>query len=129
MNQNYTVIAVGIAIIAALVIMTPHSTPPQDQSDQIITVGPVWSTSTWLCQSSSDYIIHGTLRGLDNSQIAIAISGLGKQSLYSLIPGHLETFTVGSPAGHQMNITETGTVTGWLTMQTAHDAKANCTQT
>lgn len=128
MNQNYTVIAVGIAIIIVLVI-TSYSKPVQDQSSQIITVGPLWNTNTWSCQSSSDYVVYGTLHGLDNSQLAISISGLGKQSAYSLIPGHLESFTVGSSAGHQMNITKTGIITGWITLQTAHGAKANCTQT
>jgi hypothetical protein len=128
MNPSYTVIAVGIVIITILVI-TSYSKPIQDQSFQIITVGPLWNTDTWSCQSSSDYIVYGLLHGLDNSQLAISISGLGKQSIYSLIPGHLESFTVGSPAGHQMNITKTGMITGWITLQTAHGAKANCTQT
>ncbi len=127
MNPSYTVIAVGVAVIVALVITT-FSRPQDDQSYQVITVGPIWNTSTWSCYSSSDYIVNGALRGLDNSQIAISISGLGSQSLYSMIPGHLESFTVGSPAGHTMNITKTGTITGWITLQTAHGAKANCTQ-
>jgi len=129
MNPSYTVIAVGIAVIAILIVTSYSRPPQQDQSFQVITVGPLWNTDTWSCYSSSDYIVHGALHGLDNPQLAISISGLGKQSLYSLIPGHLESFTVGSPAGHTMNMTKTGTITGWITLQTAHDAKAYCTQT
>ena len=128
MNPSYIVIAVGIAVIAA-VVMTSYSKPQQDTSFQVITVGPVWSAPTWSCYSSSDYIVNGMLHGLGGSQLAVSISGLGTQSLYSLIPGHLESFTVGSPGGHTMRITATGTLTGWITLQTAHGAKANCTQT
>ncbi len=73
-------------------------------------------------------MVHVALRGLENSQIEIFIENVGTQSLYSLNPGEMETFSVGSSAGNVVILTRTGTVTGFVTLQTTLDATASCTQ-
>ena len=75
-----------------------------------------------------DFMIYGSLRALgDGNQIAIAITGIGTQSLYELDSGQLETFSVGASADNTIVITRTGTITGFITMQTTSDASAGCT--
>jgi len=116
-------------MIILLVIMIPvillTNTEP---FSQIITVGPIWESDSWICVSDSDFIVHGTLRGLENSQLEIFIENVGTQSLYSLNPSEMETFSVGSSTGNEVIITRTGTVTGFITLQTSADATASCTQ-
>ena len=60
--------------------------------------------------------------------LEIEIEDVGTQSLYALNTGKLESFSVGSQANHTMNITRTGTVTGFLTLQTTSSAIASCIQ-
>lgn len=87
--------------------------PAEKPLSQIITVGPVWNSNSWSCTSDADFMVYGTLRSLRGATLSISISDLGTQSLYSLNAGQIETFSVGSPAGHTMTITGTGaTVTG-----------------
>ncbi len=116
-------------MIILLVIMIPvillTNTEP---FSQIISVGPIWESNSWICISDSDFIVHGTLRGLENSQLEIFIENVGSQSLYSLNPSEMETFSIGSTAGNEIIITRTGTVTGFITLQTSTDATASCTQ-
>jgi len=115
-------------IVFAIVITSIVQGPPPKAFSQVITVGPVWDGDTWSCISDADFMIHGTLRGLANSQLIINVADVGTQSLYSLTPGELETFSIGSTAGHEVLITRTGTVTGFLTLQTTTDATASCAQ-
>ena len=95
---------------------------------KVITVGPIWESDSWTCVSDSDFMVYGTLRGLENSQLEIFIENVGTQSLYSLNPGEMETFSVGNTAGNEVIITGTGTITGFITLQTSADATASCTQ-
>jgi len=105
-----------VAIIVPLTFLAPN-------------VGPLWDGDSWTCISDSDFMVHGTLRGLENAQLEIFIENVGTQSLYALNPGEMETFSVGSTAGNDVIITRTGTVTGFITLQTSADATASCTQT
>ena len=114
------IILIAISIVAAL---EPQA---ETSGSKIITVGPVWEEDSWICTSDADFMVFGTLRGLGNSQISINISDKGTQSLYSLAPGELETFSVGGQADDQIIITRTGTVTGFITLQTSSNAKAGC---
>ena len=114
-------------IISTIVIVDISRGPTEKTLSKIVTVGPLWPSNSWSCTSDADFIVHGVLRGLQGAQIEIAISGLGSQSLYTFDAGKMESFSVGSPAGHVMSITRTGTVTGWITLQTASGATANCT--
>lgn len=122
-----TAIAV-IIIIFTIVIIDELQTPLQKSFSKIITVGPTWSTNSWSCTSNANFMVYGTLRGLEGSLLAISISDMGTQSLYSFNAGQMETFSVGAPADHTITITRNGTLTGFLTLQTTSDAKASCTQ-
>jgi len=112
-----------LAILIPVMIVT--NTGP---FSQVITVGPIWESDSWICVSDSDFIVSGTLRGLENSQLEIFIENVGIQSLYSLNPSEMETFSVGSSAGNDIIITRTGTVTGFITLQTTLYASASCIQ-
>ena len=117
-----------IIVIFAIVIVAIVQDNQEKPSEEIVTVGPVWNGPTWTCTSDSDYIVYGTLRSPQIAQLAISISGLGSQSFYTLDPGKMESFTVGSPSNHTMTIAATGTISGWFTLQTSHGAKASCMQ-
>ncbi len=125
------VLIASILTIAAFAIVTTSLLQPKSESfSQILTFGPLWNNgNNWTCTSDAGYLIHGALRGVQNSQITISVPNMGTQSLYQLDDSHLQSFTVGGKAGHSMIITRTGTVTGWITLQTLSGAKANCTQT
>lgn len=131
MNTSSVAFVAAVLIIAAFAIIVSALLQPKSEPfSQILTFGPLWNNGTsWTCTSDASYLIHGALRGLQGSQIAISMPSMGTQSLYQLDAGHLQSFTVGSQAGHTMIITKTGTVTGWITLQTISGAKANCTQT
>jgi len=124
------VAASTVIIIFAIAIAAAVQGSPGNSFSQVITVGPIWNTDSWTCTSDNDFMIYGSLRALgDGNQIAIAITGSGTQSFYELDSGQLETFSVGSPAGGAIVITRTGTITGFITMQTTSDASASCTST
>lgn len=124
-------IIIGITVIILLAILIPATflTLNDESFSKVITVGPIWDSDSWTCVSDSDFMVHGTLRGLGNVQLEIFIENVGSQSLYTINPGEMETFSVGSTAGNEIIITRTGTVTGFITLQTSADATASCTQT
>ncbi len=96
---------------------------------QIITVGPVWNSDAWVCTSDENFMVYGALRGIgDSPQISINISGVGTQSLYILDVGEMESFSLGASADRSIIITRTGSVTGFITLQTISNAIASCTQ-
>lgn len=115
-----------IIIVFAIVIAALVQGSPEPAFSQIITIGPVWTTDAWSCTSDADFIVHGTIRSIGNAQLAIGISELGTQSLYTFVPSNLYSFTIGSPADHTMTLTRVGTVTGWITLQTVSGATASC---
>jgi len=122
-------VSVSTIIVIIAVVITATITTSNDQAfSQIIVVGPLWSSDTWTCTSDADFLIHGSLRGLEGALLEIEIEDVGTQSLYALNTGELESFSVGSQANHTMNITRTGTVTGFLTLQTTSSAIASCIQ-
>lgn len=131
----FLVVAAVVVIIFAIVITSSYQTQvilsertsESTSFSKIITVGPVWNTNSWTCTSDKDFMVHGALRGIGGAQFSIRISDLGSQSLYTFLSdGAAETFSVGSPANHNMIISRTGGVTGWITLQTSSDAQANC---
>ncbi len=123
-------IIIGITVIILLAILIPATflTLNDSSFSKVITVGPLWESDSWTCVSDSDFMVYGTLRGLENSQLEIFIENVGTQYLYSLNPGEMETFSVGNTAGNEIIITRTGTVTGFITLQTNADATASCIQ-
>ena len=128
-SSAFFIIGVAGIILVAIVIPLSFLAPSAESFSKVITVGPIWEGNSWICVSDSDFIVHGTLRGLENSQLEIFIENVGSQSLYTINPGEMETFSVGSTAGNEISITRTGTVTGFITLQTSTDATASCTQT
>ncbi len=130
-SGSNTFIIIGIIVIILLAILIPATflTLNDESFSKMITVGPLWESDSWTCVSDSDFMVYGTLRGLENSQLEIFIENVGTQSLYSLNPGEIETFSVGNTAGNEIIITGTGTITGFITLQTSADSTASCTQT
>lgn len=121
--------AVAVIIFAIVIVaLVQNSFSPQTASfSQITSYGPVWSTDSWQCTSDSDYMIHGVLRGFENAQFSIQISDIGTQSLYTFgYQGQTESFSIGAKANETFTITRTGTVTGFLTLQTTTGATASC---
>jgi hypothetical protein len=127
-SSAFLIIGITGIILVAIIVPFALLNPDSKSFSKVITVGPVWEGNSWICVSDSDYMIYGALRGLGNSQLEIFIENVGTQSLYSLNPGEIETFSVGSMAGNEVIITRTGTVTGFITLQTSADATASCTQ-
>jgi len=129
MNSSvYLAIITIIVIVFAVAVTAQLQGRIEKPSSQILTYGPGWNGIKWTCVSDRDFIVYGTIRGLGDSQLSINISGIGTQSLYSLDPEKMQSFTVGSPGNHTMVITRTNTVSGFFTLQTESDAKASCTQ-
>jgi len=124
----FLVAGATVIILFAIAISATLQGPDTEPFSKVITVGPVWDSDTWTCVSDSDFMVHGALRGLGNAQLTISIQDAGTQSLYIINTGEMETFSVGNTAGKNVIITRTGTVTGFITLQTAGDATARCTQ-
>ena len=128
-NSPIFLIITTVIIIFAIVITAVVQGTPEPSFSQVITVGPVWISDSWSCTSDADFMVHGTLRASnDTSTLAINISGLGTQTIYYFDTGYMETFSVGSPGNDTMTITRTGSITGWITLQTTSDANASCIQ-
>jgi len=121
--------AIAVIIFAVVIVATvQNSFSPQVQSfSQIISYGPVWSTDSWKCTSDSDFMVHAVIRGFEKAQFAIQISNIGTQSLYTFgYQGQTESFSIGAKANETFTITRTGTVSGFLTLQTNTGATASC---
>jgi len=125
----FLIVSATVIILFAIAISATLQGPDVEPFSKVITVGPVWDSDSWTCVSNSDFMVYGTLRGLGNAQLTISVQDVGTQSLYMFNLGEMETFSVGSTAGKNVIITRTGTVTGFITLQTAADATARCTQT
>ncbi len=128
-SNVFPIAAAVIIIVFAIGIASAIQGTPDKPMSQIITVGPVWNTDSWECTSDADFIVHGALRGIGEVPlIEINVQDHGTQSFYSLNIAETETFSVGNQADKTITITRTGTVTGFLTLQTTSDATAGCIQ-
>jgi len=115
----------GIVII--LIAIGAFSVSEEEKSfSQILSVGPVWTTDSWLCTSDADFMVYGNLRGLAGSLLEINVSEIGNQSLYALEEGQMESFSIGATGGQQIIISKTGIISGFITIQTMSGAEANC---
>lgn len=119
-----------VIIIFAIAITTIVQGTTDTSFTQIITVGPVWDTNTWICTSTSPFVVHGTLIGYDNDNvIELFVSGSGTQPDFILEQRKMETFSIGDVAGGSIRVTTLqGQVTGFLTLQTQQGAVAGCEQ-
>ncbi len=126
----FPIAAAVVIIVIAIAISAAVQGPPEKATSQIITVGPVWNTNAWTCTSDADFVVHAMIRGIGSDPlplIAVSVSGHGTQSFYSMDNSQSVAFTVGNQADKVIIITRTGTVTGFLTLQTTSDAQASCT--
>jgi len=128
-SNAFIIIGIIVIILLVILILATFLTLNDEPFSKVITVGPIWESDSWTCISDSDFMVHGTLRGIGNAQFEIFIENVGSQSLFTINPGEMETFSVGSTAENEIIITRTGTITGFITLQTSADATASCTQT
>jgi len=130
-NRSQILLVAGavIIIIFAIAIASMLQGGPTESFSKIVPFGPVWTTDTWQCKSDSDFMVHGVLRGFENAQFTIGVSNIGSQSLYTFsYYGQTESFSIGAEAGQTITIVRTGTVSGFLTLQTSTGSVASCTQ-
>lgn len=126
-SSIFPIAAAVVIIVIAIAVTAAVQGPPDKAFSQVITVGPVWGTDTWTCTSDANFMVHAALRGIgDFPQVQITVEGSGTQSFYNLNVGELETFSVGAGVDKTITITRTGTVTGFITLQTTSDAIASC---
>jgi len=126
-SNLFPIAAAVVIIVIAIGISAAVQGSPDKAMSQILTVGPVWSTDAWECTSDENFIVHATLRGIGEiPMIEINVQDHGTQSFYSLNIGESETFSVGNQADKTITITRTGTVTGFITLQTTSNAQASC---
>lgn len=118
-----------VIIVLAIVITATVQGSNNNSMSQIITVGPVWNTNTWSCTSTTNFIVHGTLISYDDpAGLTISISGKGTQPDFDFYPFEMHSFTVGGNADSVVNISRTGNISGFITLQTSTTATASCTQ-
>ena len=120
--------AAVIIIIFAIVITAAIQNSNEKSFSKILTVGPVWSTNTWLCTSTEEFLVHGVLIAYtDGAGLTISISGQGTQPDFRFAQAEMKSFTIGGPADSSIRITRSiGAITGYLTLQTSSDATASC---
>jgi len=128
LNRSDVILVAGATVIIVFTILITAALQSPPAFSQIITVGPVWNADSWVCTSDANFVVDAALRGFGDSQLAITVSDGVKQSLYSLVSGQMQTFSVGGTADVNIVITRTGTVTGFITLETAPGATASCTQ-
>ncbi len=125
----FPIVTIVVIIVIAIAISAAVQGSPDKAMSQIITVGPVWNTNAWECTSDADFVIHAAIRGIGNDPlplISVNVQDHGTQSFYSMDNSESVSFTVGNQADKTITITRTGTVTGFLTLQTTSDAQASC---
>jgi len=130
-SNVFPIAAAVVIIVIAIAVSAAVQGSPEKAMSQIITVGPVWSTDAWTCTSDADFVVHAMIRGIGSDPlplIKISVQDHGTQSFYSMDNSESVAFTVGNQAGKLITIARTGTVTGFLTLQTTSDAIAGCIQ-
>ncbi len=122
--------AATIIIIFTIVITASVQSSTISTFSQVITVGPVWNSDSWICTSDAEYIVHATLIAYDeNNVLTIFLSTQGTQPDFRLTPLEMQSFTVGGPADSIITITRSGNISGYITLQTTSGATASCTET
>ena len=131
-SNVFPIAAAVVIIVIAIAVSAAVQGSPEKAMSQTVTVGPVWNTDSWVCTSDADFMVHAVIRGIGADPlplIAIWVENQGTQSFYSMANSEPVSFSVGTLADTSIIITRTGTVTGFLTLQTTSDAIASCTAT
>ena len=115
-------------IIFAIVITAAVQGTSEKPFSQIITVGPVWQTDSWICTSDAEFMIHGILASYEEgSRLEIYLSGAGLQPDFEMNPLEMKTFSIGGPADTSIRISKyVGEISGFITLQTESGATASC---
>jgi len=115
-------------IIFAIVITAAVQGTSEKPFSQIITVGPVWPTDSWICTSDAEFMIHGILASYEEgSRLEIYLSGAGLQPDFEMNPLEMKTFSIGGPADTSIRISKyVGKISGFITLQTESGATASC---
>lgn len=121
--------AATIIIIFTIVITASIQSSTMSTFSQVITVGPVWNSDSWSCTSDAEYIVHATLIAYDeDNMLTIFLNTQGRQPDFRLTPLEIQSFTVGGPADSFITITRSGSISGYITLQTTSGAMASCTE-
>jgi len=121
--------AATIIIIFTIVITASIQSSTMSTFSQVITVGPVWNSDSWSCTSDAEYIVHATLIAYDeDNMLTIFLNTQGSQPDFRLTPLEIQSFTVGGPADSFIIITRSGSISGYITLQTTSGAMASCTE-
>jgi len=85
-SASTIVIIFAIVITATVQSSTVQAPTTENAFSQVITVGPVWPTNSWVCTSNADYTVNAVLisYGDTPSYLEIDISGLGGQPDFEL---------------------------------------------
>ena len=130
-RSDVTLVGAAVIIIVFAIIITATIQSSNETSfSKILTVGPVWSTNTWICTSTEEFLIHGVLISYtDGARLTINLSGQGTQPDFIFAEAEMKSFSIGGTADSSITIIRSnGVITGFLTLQTASDAKASCVQ-
>ena len=133
-GMSTIIIIFAIVITAAVTsgsdFIPMSSSSSTDSFSQVITVGPVWNSNSWLCTSDEEFIVHAVLIAYGQpSRLEIFVSGSGAQPDFIFQPNEMQSFSIGGPADSTISFSrESGLITGFLTLQTTSSAAASCIQ-
>ena len=121
--------AATVIIVFTIVITASIQSSTMETFSQVITVGPVWTGAGWTCTSDAEFIVHGTLIAYsEDNELTIAVTTRGTQPDFELTPFEMQSFSVGGPADSSIIISRSGSITGFITLQTTSGATASCTE-
>lgn len=121
--------AATVIIVFTIVITASVQSSTISTFSQVITVGPVWTSIGWICTSDAEFIVHAALIAYNEpNELTIIVSTRGSQPDFELTPLKMLSFTVGGPADSSITISRSGTITGFITLQTTSGATASCTE-
>ena len=129
-RSDVTLVGAAVIIIVFAIVITGVVQTSYDNSfSQVITVGPVWTSTGWICTSNENFIVHGVLISYDDpGLLIITLSDAGSQPDFQLSQFEMHSFSVGGTANSEMTITRDGNISGLLTLQTPQSATADCTE-
>jgi len=129
-RSDVTLVGAAVIIIVFAIVITGVVQTSYDNSfSQVITVGPVWTSTGWICTSNENFVVHGVLISYDDpGLLIIALSDAGSQPDFQLSQFEMNSFSVGGTANSEMTITRVGNISGLLTLQTTQSATADCTE-
>ena len=121
--------AATVIIVFTIVITASIHSSTMETFSQVKTVGPVWTGAGWVCTSNAEFMVHAALIAYSESNtLTISVSSRGMQPDFVLTPLKMESFSVGAKSGDVITITRSGSITGYITLQTTSGATASCTE-